>query len=418
MNYKYFNLPNCDLYVIKTDKFKTIDFKIFLYDEIKKEDVTWRNCLMDTLIYATNKYKTKKELAIKAIDLYSVYLSASNMRFGNYIISKIGISLLNPKYTEADMLDKSLELLHDVIFDPYVENGSFNKEYLNLIKKELKVDRETIAENSRTYANLKLFETMDINAPYAIDCYSDISILDTIDEQNLYQYYKKFMKQNRAFAIMVGDIDEKEITKYMKKYFSFENNQQLTKPIIYEHNKVRQRARIVVEESKYQQSKLAVALKTKDLTTFEYRYVLNIYNAILGGTADSKLMKVIREKYSLAYYVASGLHKADNLLIINSGIDSKNFKKTISLLKKLIKEMNEGNFSIDEINKSKIEYINAFDEALETADGMIDILLGKILFNIDDVEVRKQEILKVSKEDIMKIGSKIHLDTIFLLKGE
>lgn len=418
MNYKYFNLKNCDLYIIKTDRFKTIDFKVFLYNEINKEDVTWRNTLMDVLVYATNKYKIKRDLSLKAIDLYSLYLSASNIRFGNYIISKIGMSMLNPKYTEDDMLDKSLELLHDIIFDPLIENKCFNKEYLNLIKKELKVDRETISENSRAYTNFKLFESMDKEAPYAIDCYSDLDILEKINEKNLYQYYKKFLKTNRVFAIMVGDIDENEISKYIKKYFPFENNSKINKPVVYEHNKVRKRVKVVVEDSKYQQSKLAVSFKTKDLTNFEYRYVLNLYNSILGGSADSKLMKIIREKHSLAYYAVSGLHKADNFLIVNSGIDSKNYEKTITLLKQIVEDIKEGNFSEDEINKAKIEYINSFDEAMEVPDGMIDILLGKILFGIDDVEIRKQEILKVTKEDIMKIGSKIHLDTIFLLKGE
>lgn len=55
-----------------------------------------------------------------------------------------------------------------------------------------------------------------------------------------------------------------------------------------------------------------MGFKLNDLTDFELRYVLNIYNYILGGSPDSKLFKNIREKI---HYVIQFHHIIYHLLV-------------------------------------------------------------------------------------------------------
>lgn len=416
MQYKCVNLDNMDLYFVKTNKFKSIDIKIFFSSEVKKDDITWRNCLVDILAYANKKYPTKKELSIKLEELYSPYLITSNMRFGNYLVSKIGVSLLNPQYTEDGMLEESLNLLHNVLYEPLVEDNHFKKEYLDFIKKEHKADTETIKEDPKVYSNIQLLKNMDKDMPYTYTGYSDLSVLDKINEYNLYEYYQKFIKNNKVFVIIVGDVCEQQIIDYFSQNFKFVNND-IDKNLVISHKKIRKRAKIVVEEADYQQSKLAMAFKIKDLTDFEYRYVLNIYNAILGGSADNKLMRMIRENNSLAYYVRSSISKADNLMFVNSGFDSKNYKRVMKLIKEALNDISNGDITEEEIKKGKMEYVTSFDEALETSSGHIDVLLGQVLFDAKSVEKRKEEIMNVTKEDVINLAKKVHVDTVFLLKG-
>ena len=67
-------------------------------DKFKKEEITKRNFLMDMLTFSSKQYNTKRNLSIKCQDLYSLSLNSANFRIGNYLISKIGASFLNPKY--------------------------------------------------------------------------------------------------------------------------------------------------------------------------------------------------------------------------------------------------------------------------------------------------------------------------------
>lgn len=417
MDQKCIKLKNMDLYFVKTDKFKSIDVEVFFCGDVSKEEITWRNCLMDILLYANNNYPSKRALSLRTEELYSLYLHTSNMRFGNNLISKIGISFLNPKYTEDGMLQESLNLLHDVIFSPLVNNEHFNKEYLELIKFEHHADTITIGENPRAYSQIALLENMDEGMPYTFTGYSDLEILEKINEFNLYEYYKKFLKNNRVFAIVIGDCDENEVVNYFNEKFLF-NNSFSPKEIVIKHDIIKNKPNVIIEDGDYQQSKLAISFKISDLTDFEYRYVLNIYNAILGTGADSKLMQNIRQQNSLSYYIYSTISKADQLMFINSGIDSKNYNQVLKLIESSMKEIEEGSFTDEEIMKGKIDYIASFDEAMESPSGYIDIILGQILFNASKVSKRKEEIMKVTKEDIMNLSRKIHIDTIYLLRGE
>lgn len=417
MDQKCIKLKNMDLYFVKTDKFKSIDVEVFFCGDVSKEEITWRNCLMDILLYANNNYPSKRALSLRTEELYSLYLHTSNMRFGNNLISKIGISFLNPKYTEDGMLQESLNLLHDVVFSPLVNNDHFNKEYLELIKFEHHADTITIGENPRAYSQIALLENMDEGMPYTFTGYSDLEILEKINEFNLYEYYKKFLKNNRVFAIVIGDCDENEVVNYFNEKFLF-NNSFSPKEIVIKHDIIKNKPNVIIEDGDYQQSKLAISFKISDLTDFEYRYVLNIYNAILGTGADSKLMQNIRQQNSLSYYIYSTISKADQLMFINSGIDSKNYNQVLKLIESSMKEIEEGSFTDEEIMKGKIDYIASFDEAMESPSGYIDIILGQILFNASKVSKRKEEIMKVTKEDIMNLSRKIHIDTIYLLRGE
>ena len=138
---------------------------------------------------------------------------------------------------------------------------------------------------------------------------------------------------------------------------------------------------------------------------------------ILGGNSESKFFQIIREKYSLAYYVYSSLNKLDSLLIIKAGISSENFDQTVKLVKKLMKDMVKGNFKDEHINIVKENYISLLKEIEDNENAIIETYLAKDLLNLGDIEERKREVMKVTKEDIVNVAKKIKIDTIFLLEG-
>ena len=138
---------------------------------------------------------------------------------------------------------------------------------------------------------------------------------------------------------------------------------------------------------------------------------------ILGGNSESKFFQIIREKYSLAYYVYSSLNKLDSLLIIKAGISSESFDQTVKLVKKLMKDMVKGNFKDEHINIVKENYISLLKEIEDNENAIIETYLAKDLLNLGDIEERKREVMKVTKEDIVNVAKKIKIDTIFLLEG-
>lgn len=414
MKEKIIDLKYGKLHLLKTKKFRSITFKVLLSDIIKKEDITKRNFLTDYLVLTTKKYPTRQKLALKIQDLYSPYISGYNSRLGNYLITKFSLSLLNPKYTSCDMLEESVNLLSEVIFNPNQKNNKFEKKSFNIIKNGILNEIKTIKESPKNYSTIRMFENMDITKPYAFRGYGYIEDLEKITEENLYQYYTYFLKTCNVDIYVIGDFDEDEVIKLVKEKLNFKTIKKEKTSIYLTQDKVK-KTKTIIEKDDFNQSKLSIGCKLLDLTEFERKYVINIYNMILGGGFNSKFMQEIREKNSLAYYINSSILKADNILLIQSGISSNNFKKVISCIKKIMKKMND-DVSLIELNDAKTEYISLLDEVYDNLDSILENYIATNLLNLDSLEKRKENINKITLDDIKNISKKVKIDTIYLLE--
>ncbi|MDE5587133.1 MAG: hypothetical protein K2I72_02025, partial [Bacilli bacterium] len=116
--------------------------------------------------------------------------------------------------------------------------------------------------------------------------------------------------------------------------------------------------------------------------------------------------------------IYSSLNKLDHLMIIRAGISKENFNATIKLIKKMMKEIEEGSFTEEDMETAKNNYITFLKEIEDNENAIIETYLASDLLNLGDIEERKKEVLKVTKEDIMKIAKKIKIDTVFLLEGD
>ena len=403
--------------MIKTDRFKTVNVQIILSDKIKKEDITKRNFLSDILTYSCNKYKTKRDLSIASQDLYAASVYSTSYRLGNYYNTDINLYFLNEKYSEKGMTEKSMAFFKEIIFNPNVKDNKFDSNSFNIIKNNMKIQIESVKEDTRKYSMIRMLENMDKTMPYSYHGFGYLEDLEKITEENLYEYYKELIRSSNVEIFVIGDIDFSQMEKIVREQFKFNVYKKKKENPTIIHSKVRSIAKKVVEEDDINQSKLTIGCKLKDLTEFERNYVLTIYNIILGGGSESLLFKNVREKHSLCYYISSSSNKVDNLLIISSGIAKNNFKKVLSLIKKEMKNIEQGNFSEEAILQAKIRYNSILDEIYDYPNQIISAYYASIILGVDFPEVRKKKIMEVTKDDIIKLSKKVKMDTIYLLGG-
>ena len=80
--------------------------------------------------------------------------------------------------------------------------------------------------------------------------------------------------------------------------------------------------------------------------------------------------------------------------------------------------MKKGKFNDDDIIKAKITYINSLKELEDNPENLISLYAGMEYLNSDNLDQRFVKINKVTKANVIKLASKIHLDTVYLLEGE
>lgn len=415
MHRKTIHYNNYKLHLIDTKKFKTITFKIIFKNRINKEEITLRNLLIDNLVMSTEKYPAIKMMGIKEQDLYGAYLRSYTKRTGNYLISEITMSILNPIYTEKDMLEKSLSLFHDVIFNPNVNNKEFNKEIFDILKNDLKADILANNDNPKSLSLIKLKESMG-DYPFAYIMDGNIEDLEKITTKDLYDFYQNFYKNNIIDFYVVGDISKYNIEKLIKEKFIFNDScqEKIDVDINYKNNK--SKIKEIVEETKFKQTNLSISCSIDNMTDFEREFVVTLYNIILGSSPCSKLFTNVREKNSLAYSISSFFRRSDSILIILAGISMDKYNETIDEIKKSMKEIEQGNITDKELKDSKKLFITAMEDIYEYPESIINYYHSMDYFNAVSITKTKESINSITKEDIIKVAKKIKIDTIYVLK--
>lgn len=418
MKYTKKEFRSFQLHMIETDKFKSVNVEVILKDKVKKDEITIRNMLADILAYSTKKYPTRYDFSIAHQDLYALKTFSYCGRMGNFYTTVFQLNFLNEKYTENGMLEESIRFLGDMLFHPNVENNRFDSVSFDIIKRNLKAQIERVREDPRKYSMIRMLEHMDQNSNYACHSFGYLEDLEKITEESLYQYYKEFFCHADVDIFIIGEFDSNKVEKIMKEVFQFDTIKKDKGNIRITHDKFKMRPKVIKEQDDSTQAKLCIGCKMKDLSRFERNYALTMYNMILGGSSESKLFRVVREKNSLCYYISSSTNKLDNLFFITSGINEENFDKTIKLIKKEMKDMKQGNITKEEIEKAQTEYIAMLDEIEDYPVQIISSYYAMKVMDIDDIKTRKEKILEVTIEDIKTVATKIHMDVIYLLGGE
>lgn len=415
MNIESHNMGAYNLHFIKTNKFKTISVDVNFYRAIKEDEITKRNLLKMILLDSNNNYKTERELIIESERLYDIKISSGISRIGKFSDLSFQTKFLNEKYTEADMNKESIIFFLSLIFDPYVKEGRF----INIDKQKNRLYQEinSLKDNKIKYSMLKLMEKIK-DKPYSYNPYGQKEDLDDITGKELYDYYKKVISEDQIDIFVLGDFSSNEMKEIFKEYFKVNTFKKENKNLIIPELVPRKRIVKYHEYDKVSQSQLVLLCSLNNLTDFERKYTIKLYNEILGGSSGSVLFSRVREDKGYCYYINSGVKAYDNILLINSGVEKKNIEPAIKLIRRCLKDINNGKVSDELIESSRNTILSSIKASSDTPMGIINTALSRVLVGSDDMEERINNFSKITKEDIIKVSKKVSLHTILTLEDK
>ena len=407
------------LHKIKTNKYKTNLMSVFLTSKLSRDDITKKALILTVLRRGTNNLKTQEEISKKLEELYGASFDCGIDKLGDKHVLKFYVESLNEQYLyqKEDILSQSLNILFDIVFNPLLENGAFKQEYIDEEKQNLRIIIEGQKDNKAAYATQRCIEEMYKEKPYGLYKYGYVEDLEKIDSKNLYEAYLNLIKTCKIDIFVSGDFDEKTLEEKVK------SNQQISK---LEPRKVEyldeesessntQEENIVRENMQISQGKLNIGLDVLS----DNKSAVSVYNAILGGGANSKLFQNVREKASLAYSAGSIYIKPKSKIIIKTGIEHKNYEKALQIIKEQIDDMKNGKFSDEDIQHAKELIIASFKSMQDEQDSEISFYFGReIQKESKDIDKQIKEVSEVTKQNIVDVANKIKINTIFFLTRE
>ena len=417
MNYKKLIRDNYTIHIVDTDRFKSVDLIIYFTRKFNKNNIPFYSSLIQNMVYTSKKYNTKNKIAIKGEELYGAYLGTSFDVIGDLEHFAINMNFLNSKYTDYKYYNESVDFLFEILLNPNVSDNKFNSKYFSIVKNDIitsiKATKDSPGEYSRTEFNKLMYK----GTPQGYSLKPTIEKLEEVNESNLYEFYNNlFNGDYKIDIILLGDVEKLDISYIDNKMEGIKgSNKKLN---IF--NKVNYEDEVIekIDSLHFNQSKLYMGYRLDELTDYELRYVIRIYNTILGSMNNSILFKIVREDNSLCYSIGSYYSRYSKSLVIYSGINKDNYDKTVKLIKECVESMGDIN-TISKHLKSAKKTINTFlnnyyDDAFSQGNERYMNEFDDVI----DVEKLRKIYNSVTEDEILALNERIKLSVVYLLKGD
>ena len=411
------------LHQIHTENFKTNLYAIFLAIPLERETVTLDALIGAVLRRGTQRFQTQEAISKELEGMYGASFNCGIEKTGDNHILKFYLETLSEEFLpEPEKLnEKCLSILFDIAFNPLMVNGAFKPEYVEGEKKNLKQIIESKIDNKAKYAYDRCIEEMYKNEPYGLYKFGYIEDIDSITSELLYQRYQELIAKCKVDIFCSGRLNEQETIKQIKENENIQKLQE-REPQYVINNEITEGKKEVqtntIEESmQITQGKLVIGLDILN-TQENSRFIASVYNAILGGGANSKLFQNVREKQSLAYTAGSNYLRTKNSIFIRCGIEIANYQKALETIKQQLTDIANGEFSEEDLENAKRLIVSSVDAISEEQDTEITYYYGQELSdNFTTLEEYQDKIKQVSKQEIIDFANKLSINVVYFLRN-
>ncbi len=408
-----------ELRAIPNTKFKTNTLSVFFHIPLKRETVTMAALLPSVLKRGCAKYPEYKTMTRHLADLYSASCGCGIRLKGDGEILYFSMNYIDGAYIGENLTGEITEFLSELIFHPLLENEGFLPAYVESEKTNLRNAILGLINDKKEYADVKCREAMFGKDGYGMFEAGYEEDLEAITPQTLYAFYRELLANAKVDIFVGGTVTEENLelisNQLAKEFTPREATVISTQIAIPDGGELKQ----IIEPMQTAQSKLAIGLKCGVNPTDEAYYALMMGSCIFGGSPFSKLFNNVREKLSLAYYAGCRTDRMKSVMMISSGIETKNFRKAYDEILVQLHKMQAGEITREELEAAKKYMASGLIAMYDSMQVLEDYYLGQaILGQSQSPEELIANLSKVTIPQIQAVMQKVSIDTVYFLKGE
>ena len=413
---KTLTLPTKPIF-IKNENFQTILINIIFPYQEKEEELAKQALLPAMLVYMTEKYPTEELFQKKLKENYILSYSARQITIGTTAAFNFHLEIPDKKTLKKDVIEKQVELFSEAIFHPKIENEGFDNFELKREKENLKLKIRNSEKSFKAYLNNQTAKLVDNEGIFSRNLKDHLSQIDEITPQNLYDYWKEKIKNNTPIIFIMGNIEEKEITPIIEKYFIKYDKEYQTLETDYIHylTPYRTTPQKITEEKEFRDSAISLIYKVKDMKQ-EDNILLSLVHSLLTSLSSRLLNKKLRDEYNLIYSSEVTFFPNYGLLKITAYINPKNKDLVEEKIKEVLNSLKDENKITPLLEKIKerrrINLIRSLDNKYS--------IMNDNIFKTLKIDYTSEEIYNLLKEktakDVAEFIDRLSLDTTYFLK--
>lgn len=309
---------------------------------------------IEHLLFKGTKRRTAREIS-QAVEGIGGYLNAYTSEEHTCFYAK----------ARHNHLDDLLEVLSDMFLHSRFDPTEIDKER-DVIKEELAMYQD----QPHQYVQELLNAAMWPDQPLGRSITGTVKTLDAITRASLQDYQRKNYVTGAIVIAAAGQLRHGKFLNSVKKiarhftpgpraaYLPATSSQ--TRPNVFLHTK------------KTEQTQVALGIRACSRHD-RRRHAMRVLNAILGENMSSRLFQKIREDEGLAYsiYSANSFFDDTGDIVISSGLDLRNLKKTLSIIIRELARFREKPVTAAELRRASDYLGGQIDLSLENSENQM-----------------------------------------------
>lgn len=409
-------IKGIDVNYLQVKKFKHMLIAFSFYTENKKNDYNERNLLPSLLENYNRIYKTSDQFNVALDMLYGADFFSGTYQRGHLFSNQFFVKLVNQKYIEEEnnLMELGFQLLYDVVFKAKMyDHKIINKAVKDKIK-EAQDALSTIRQDKATLAYFNFLKKVTGNGLPSFFPYEQT--YDLMSQDSFTRIYQQMIHQDDLKIYVIGDFDQSKADAVINRIFK-EERLSLSIDDIPIKQKLDFSGKVEewVDYDDVSISRIYLGYHLRVQRHSKKEIAAEILNKIIGGDAQSKLFRVIREELQMVYMIYSSFLSEIDLLMIHFETESQDENKAIDQAKNIIKNIKEGMITDEEIHMAKQSLIKSYKSISDKIFGIVKMQMNEEIMTQKafDINQRIDMILSVSKDDLVHIAQELTLSHIY-----
>ena len=398
------------------NRFKSTRITVRFALKMNPDTVSAFAALPGLIRYTSKHYPETLAMERKLASLYGAGFSAVSAKMGDLQVLSFTVNTIADKFAfEGERISEDcLSFLLDCIFEPDLdENGCFKAENIAREKRLMIEDIKTSQSDKMAYSLNRFNELFYEGEGAGVLSTGTEQQVEMLTAVQITDAWHAMLESATVYVCTVGDLDTQAVADVIRKRFAGINRQWVKA----ENNPHTPHKQLVKahETQPLEQCKLTMGFCVGS----EDEAALRVMNAVFGRSEMSRLSKVVREKMSLCYYCSSADGPKKKVMIVYSGVESENREKTVQAVLEQLKEIQNGNFSDEEMNIAKRKMKDSYRSSLDTPADLAQWYLQQMMNeNVKTVEQYIDEAQAVTRERIIACAKTITPDCVYTLGEE
>jgi len=404
------------LHLRRTRAFKTVTARLVFHTSLDERTAA-RALVPRILARGTRRLPSLKDVQVELDRLYGAALSGDASKMGERQLVQFQAEWVRDKLAGAPLRAQMAALLSEYLREPALDpDGGLRAAVIEQERKNQADEAAAVFDDKGRYARHRLLELMCKDERFARPSIGREEEIRALRVEDVRSAYRDLLARAPADLFLVGDISPAEARSFAKG-LGLDRRGRIEAPKPTRRRAAPSRVRTVLERQKVGQAKLAMGFRTSVRLGEKLYPALAVMNALFGGTPVGKLFKKVREQASLCYAVHSATERTKGLVLVQAGIDAKNYGRARTLILKQLEDLAAGRVTDEEHGLARGVLLGAVRGMRDSPGAIIDFGLERSIHGLPaDLDRLLRDLRAVTVRDVAKAARTVALDTVYLLR--